>query len=284
LEIKTTQQELQKRKLMVCTPMFGGMAHGNYCAGMVSLAILCCQYGIEFRPYYLFNESLITRARNYCVDEFLRSGYTHLLFIDSDIGFNAQDIIAMLALQSDESEYDILAAPYPKKCISWEKIKVAVDKGMADEDAEVLAKYVGDYVFNPKNNTGSFAISEPVEVLEAGTGFMMIRRNTFEKFAKSFPQYSYIPDHARTEHFDGSREIIQYFQAEIDPKSKRYLSEDYWFNQKCWEIGLKTWLTPWISLNHTGSMTFAGSLGDIAALGVSPTVDPSMLAKNKRSK
>jgi hypothetical protein len=180
-----------------------------------------------------------------------------------------------------EDNHNFVADGYVvSNCISWEKIKVAVDKGMADEDAEVLAKYVGDYVFNPKNNTGSFAISEPVEVLEAGTGFMMIRRNTFEKFAKAFPQYSYIPDHARTEHFDGSREIIQYFQAEIDPKSKRYLSEDYWFNQKCWEIGLKTWLTPWISLNHTGSMTFAGSLGDIAALGVSPTVDPSMLAKN----
>lgn len=284
MEIKTTTAELQKRKLMVLTPMYGGQCNGNYTAGMVSLAILCCQYGIEFRPYYLFNESLITRARNYAVDEFMRSGYTHALFIDSDIGFTAQDIIAMLALQTDESEYDILAAPYPKKCISWEKIKVAVDKGFADEDPEVLAKYVGDYVFNPKNNTGSFSVSEPVEVLEAGTGFMMIRRNTFEKFAEAYPQYSYLPDHARTEHFDGSREITMYFQAEIDAKTKRYLSEDYWFNQKCWDIGLKTWLTPWIGLNHTGSMTFAGTLADIAALGVSATVDPSQLGKNKRRK
>ena len=39
--------------------------------------------------------------------------------------------------------------PYPKKCISWEKITHAVNQGMADEDPEVLSKFVGDYVFNP---------------------------------------------------------------------------------------------------------------------------------------
>ncbi|MBF9651877.1 hypothetical protein IAI40_12155, partial [Streptococcus pseudopneumoniae] len=55
----------------------------------------------------------------------------------------------MLALQSDESPYDVLAAPYPKKCISWEKIKAAVDKGVADENPAVLENFVGDYVFNP---------------------------------------------------------------------------------------------------------------------------------------
>lgn len=58
---------------------------------------------------------------------------------------------------------------------------------------------------------------------------MMTRRATFEKFRDAFPQYMYKPDHVRTEHFDGSREIMQFFQAEIDPASKRYLSEDYWF-------------------------------------------------------
>ena len=65
----------------------------------------------------IVNESLITRARNYCVDEFMRSDSTHMLFLDADIGFNANDVIAMLAMQSDESPYDVLAAPYPKKSI-----------------------------------------------------------------------------------------------------------------------------------------------------------------------
>jgi hypothetical protein len=47
----------------------------------------------------LFNESLITRARNYLVDEFIRSGYTHLLFIDSDILYDPQTFSPFLALE-----------------------------------------------------------------------------------------------------------------------------------------------------------------------------------------
>ncbi|MFM7858436.1 MAG: hypothetical protein ACKO96_42580, partial [Flammeovirgaceae bacterium] len=58
--------------------------------------------------------------------------------MDSDIGFNPQDVIGLLALASEESEYDIIGGPHPKKCISWEKIKLAVDKGFADEDPNKL--------------------------------------------------------------------------------------------------------------------------------------------------
>ena len=216
MEISISMDELRKRKLFVAVPMYGGQCAGMFAKSVSDLATICTSNGIEMRSYFLFNESLITRARNYCVDEFMRSGCSHMMFIDSDIGFDPRDVIAMMALQSDESEYDVLAGPYPKKCISWEKIKLAVDKGMADEDPNVLEKYVGDYVFNPKSNTGNIRIDIPVEVSEVGTGFMMTRRSTFEKFVQAYPQYSYKPDHVRTEHFDGTREIMQFFQAEID--------------------------------------------------------------------
>lgn len=167
-------------------------------------------------------------------------------------------------------------------CISYEKLKHAVDKGVADKDPSVLEKYVGDFVFNPKHNQKTIQIGEPCEVLEIGTGFMMISRYALEHFRDSYPQYMYKPDHARTEAFDGTREILQAFQAEIDPKTKRYLSEDYWFCQKAQEIGLKVWLCPWMKLQHVGSHIFGGSLADMAALGISPTVEISMLKKKKK--
>ncbi len=185
IEINVPMEELRKRKLFIAAPMYGGQCAGMFTRSIADLSALCTHYGIQVRFYFLFNESLITRARNYCADEFMRSGDTHLMFIDSDIGFNPNDVIALLALQNPdatEDNYDIIAGPYPKKCISWEKIKVAVDKGMADENPNDLEKYVGDYVFNPTGTTNEIPLGEPVEVLEAGTGFMMIRRNTFEKF------------------------------------------------------------------------------------------------------
>jgi hypothetical protein len=282
MEISIEIEELRKRKLFLATPMYGGQCAGMFAKSVADLTSICTSNGIELRSYFLFNESLITRARNYCVDEFMRSDCTHMMFIDSDIGFDPRDVLAMLALQSDDSEYDVLAGPYPKKCISWEKIKLAVDKGIADDDPNVLEKFVGDYVFNPKGGGGNIRIDVPVEVSEVGTGFMMTRRSAFEKFEKAFPQYSYKPDHVRTEQFDGSREIMQYFQAEIDPASKRYLSEDYWFCQKLIEINSKIWYCPWMKLQHVGSYIFGGSLIDLASIGAPATADIGLLKKPKK--
>lgn len=316
MKIEIPVTELQKKRLFVATPMYGGQCAGMYTKSIADLSALCAKYNIPLQLYYLFNESLITRARNYCVDEFMRSGATHLMFIDSDIGFNPQDVLALLGLMSDDSPYDVMGGPYPKKCISWEKIKQAVDKGIADEDPNRLENYVGDYVFNPKANTTSIPLGEPVEVLEIGTGFMMVRRNAFEKYAAAYPYLSYKPDHVRTEHFDGSREIHAYFDCIIDRgfsyqslhnlledvangkenlqdaakkivenekiASKRYLSEDYNFCYHAAKIGLRVWFCPWMRLQHVGSYIFGGSLVDLATIGAAATADPSKLGGKKK--
>ena len=159
MEINIPLEELRKRKLFLATPMYGGACAGMFSRSIADLAALCAQYQIPLQFYFLFNESLITRARNYCCDEFVRSEAEHLMFVDSDIGFDPKDIIALMALQALEPEkYEIIGGPYPKKCISWEKIKHAVDKGVADKNPNELEKFVGDYVFNPKGGQQSISI------------------------------------------------------------------------------------------------------------------------------
>lgn len=280
-EINVTIEELRQNKIFVATPMYGGVCTGQFAKGTSDLAKLATEYGMQVEFFYLFNESLITRARNYLVDEFLRSDYTHLMFIDSDIGFNPNDVIALSVIANMEDK-DIVCGAYPKKCISWEKIKRAVDKGYADRDPNQLENYVGDYVFNPTTNSSAIRLDIPVEVLEGGTGFMMIPRRTLEKYARAYPELSYRPDHVRTEHFDGSREITAFFDTVIDPETKRYLSEDYMFCQYAAKIGLKTWLCPWMRLNHTGTYTFGGSLIDLAQIGAAATADADALGKAKK--
>ena len=96
MEISVKKEDLQKKSIFVATPMYGGMNHGLYAKSCLDLQALCIQYGVNIKFSFLFNESLITRARNYLVDEYLnRSDCTHLLFIDSDISFdpNAGDNI-----------------------------------------------------------------------------------------------------------------------------------------------------------------------------------------------
>ena len=264
MEIEIKIEELRKRKIFVATPMYGGQCSGMYTKSTADLATISTQYGMDVRFFYLFNESLITRARNYLVDEFLRSPYTHLMFIDSDIHFNPNDVLTLAALDKE-----IIGAPYPKKCIAWEKVRNAVDAGLADDDPVQLEEYTGDFVFNRASGTSEIKVSEPVEVLEIGTGFMLVRREVFEKFREAYPQFSYKPDHNRSENFDGSRYIHAFFDTVIDSDafagkgsggSDRYLSEDYMFCQFTRKIGIKTWLCPWMKLGHVGSYVFNGTM------------------------
>ena len=274
-EVSIDIGELRKRKIFVATPMYSGICNGQYTRAMIEFQKVCSEYEIQSEFFFLFNESLITRARNYCADEFMRSDFTHLMFVDADIGFNPHDVLALAALADPETDKDIICGAYPKKVISWEKIKRAVDKGFADENPQRLENFVGDYVFNPADGSNEIPLDKPVEVLEGGTGFMMIQRKAFEKYAEAYPEFLYRPDHIRSNNFDGTREIMAYFDCVIEPKSKRYLSEDYMFCQWARNAGIKVWMCPWMRLNHTGSYQFGGSLIDIANIGAAATADPN---------
>jgi hypothetical protein len=316
-------EELRKRKIFLATPMYGGACSGMFTKSVAELSAECTKAGIALQQFFLFNESLITRARNYCADEFMRSDSTHLMFIDSDIGFSAKDVIAMLAMMGDDSEYDVMCGPYPKKTISWEKVKKAVDKGFADDVPNNLEKYVGDFVFNPKSGSPQIPIDRPVEILEGGTGFMMIKRRVFDGFLQHYPSLAYRPDHVRSANFDGTRFIHAYFDCVIDrgysfddmkrlvksisesqasesvgkfreeakellsreeKNSMRYLSEDYMFNQYVQKIGFKVWLCPWMKLQHVGSYVFSGSLFDLAQVGASATASLEEIRPKKKGK
>jgi len=270
MEVKIPVEELREKKIMVCTPMYGGMCSGMYAKAASDLATLATQYQMDLKYFYLFNESLIPRARNYLCDEFMRSHYTHLMFIDADIDFDPNDVLTLAALDKD-----IIGGPYPKKCIAWEKVRNAVDSGLADEDPEILAEYTGDYVFNPVENTHKIQVAEPVDVLEIGTGFMLIKKQVFDDFREAYPQFSYTPDHNRSEHFKGDRNIHAYFDTVIDSKaylgdiaggSDRYLSEDYFFCQFVRRIGYNIYLCPWMKIGHMGSYVFSGSMASLANL------------------
>jgi hypothetical protein len=272
LEVRT--EELQKQRLFIGTPMYGGSCAGIYTKSTNDLSMLCSTHKIPMKYYFLFNESLVQRARNYIVDEFLRSDCTHLLFIDSDIGFDPRDALALLALQiSDPEKYDIVCGPYPKKTIAWEKVSVAAQQGYGKDNPFELEQFTSDFVFNPVSGLKQFKLAEPVEVAEGGTGFMLITRDALERYRDTYPELAYKPDHARTDNFDGSREIHAFFDCVIDPESKRYLSEDYFFCRMARKAGLSVWMCPWMKINHVGSYIFRGDMGSLGQLGVTATAD-----------
>ena len=265
MEIQVKVEELRKHKLFVATPMYGGMNHGLYMKSCLDLQATMAKYGIEIKFSFLFNESLITRARNYLVDEFLRTDYTHMLFIDSDIHFNPQDVIALLALDKD-----VIGGPYPKKSMNWGNIATAA-RNHPNMDPRELEALVGEYVFNVVKGTSQFQVTEPLEVMEIGTGFMMIKRDVFAKMAVEYPLIRYKPDHVGQANFDGTRYIHAYFDTVIDTKesivgggSDRYLSEDYMFCQMWRKMGGEIYLCPWMKTQHIGTYAFTGNMAAVA--------------------
>jgi hypothetical protein len=265
MEIKVNVEELRKNKVFVATPMYGGMAHGLYIKSCLDLQTTMNKYGIETKFSFLFNESLITRARNYLVDEFLRTDFTHLLFIDSDIHYAPQDVIALLALDKD-----VVGGPYPKKSINWKNVADTARKH-PNLDPKELEKLVGEYVFNVVKGTKQFTVTEPLEVMEIGTGYMMVKREVFEKMKAEYPMIRYKPDHVGQANFDGTRYIHAYFDTVIDTKdsivgggSDRYLSEDYMFCQMWRKMGGQIHLCPWMKTQHIGTYPFTGNMPAVA--------------------
>ena len=168
---------------------------------------------------------------------------------------------------------DISGGPYPKKSINWSNIVNAVKKN-ADKpewNAGELDQVTGDFVFNPVPGTKSFKVSEPVEVMEIGTGFMLVKREVFDKYKEEYPHLNYKPDHIGQANFDGSRYIHAYFDTVIDSTdsitgggSDRYLSEDYMFCQMWRKIGGEIYLCPWMKTQHIGTYAFTGNMPAVA--------------------
>ena len=97
-----------------------------------------------------------------------------------------------------------------------------------------------------------------IELHDAGTGFMMIKREAILRMIKHYPELKYNND-VQMGGTDLKDNFYAIFDTMIDPIDKRYLSEDYTFCRRWQDMKEKIWLDPSISLNHYGSFCFQGN-------------------------
>lgn len=252
-ELQINVSKLKGKKVMLATPMYGGLGNAMYFSSVLKLQDQFIHRGIHLHHCFMANESLIDRARNGLAYEFMtKSDADYLLFVDADIEFRPEDVLAMMSY-----EKDVICGPYPKKHINWPIIINAVKSGI--EDPKVLEKLVGEYVFTPLESTPK--MEEIIRVSEAGTGMMLIHRSVFMKMKNAFPENYYISDDGRDVKKASPKEMHAYFRTAI--VDNRYLSEDYYFCHKWREIGGDVWLFPWSQCVHYGTYGFNGSVGHL---------------------
>jgi len=254
-ELQRTRQRTEGNmtpKIFLGTPMYGGQCYGHYAQSVfkLQLALNERQWGLNYS--FMFNESLINRARNAIARLFLKGDSTHLLFIDADICFEAQDIAAMI-----EADVDVICGLYPKKEINWQSVAGAMQRNVPIEQ---LKNHTGSFVVNLMGGASSITIpqNKPFEIMAGGTGCMLIKRHVFEKLAEVTPTYT--NDVLDLSGNLTNEKIHNFFNVSICPESNRLLSEDYHFCIEWQKIGGKVHAAPWAKLSHIGTYPFEGAL------------------------
>jgi hypothetical protein len=237
--------------LFLATPCYGGLVHQRYMYSVMALMQQAPAGGVAVSVEMLGYESLITRGRNTLVSKFLDTpGATHLLFVDSDIAFHADQVLRMLAFGQD-----VVAGMYPLKSVDWDAEAVArAERGEPLETAPL--RYVGVPCPEPDlESRDGFCTA-----VYAGAGFLMIHRSVFERMIEAFPETRYTAAHTQR---IPSASPNQYalFDCMIDPETGHYLSEDYAFCRRWRSIGGKIWLDTQGQLAHIGTHEFDGRPG-----------------------
>lgn len=254
--------------LHIATPMYGGNCKGVYLDGVMALTFELARRGYQVSFSKIYNESLITRARNNLVYEFEKSGADALLFIDADEGFNHMDVIKMI-----ESGKDVIGAIYPMKNINWDNVRRA-----AVEGKDNLADYSGFFAMNMLPGENTFRLSEPVPVTEVGTGMLFIKKEVFEIMKPHCNNYML---NTSTGAFDPNQIVTEYFKTDITDDGI-LLSEDYWFCRKYRELGGEVFAAPWVQIVHAGEYIFNGSFAATMMLTADKVEEDKPKPKTKK--
>ena len=248
---------LQNMRPVIMTPSHDGKYFHNYVISLMGLINVAQQSGLAMDVFLHRGESLVTRARNNCVADFLANpNWTHLFWIDSDIGFSPQAALRLLL-----SDYDIAAGVYPLKTDRWPSEGANVEGLSPEQMLTRFARYTINADATEETNRIDLEILPDgfMRMNEAPTGFMVIKRNVFERMMKHYPDLQYVPDSVGVEdkglHY-------RFFDVMVDPKTRRYLSEDYGFC-RLWEwMGESMYIDANSNLTHQGAKLYRGNYGD----------------------
>ena len=188
-------------------------------------------------------------------------GYTHLLFIDSDIDFNFTTIETMLA-----ADKDVIACPYPMKSIDWDKIFAEKDKA---ENKDKLKRPGYTFPIKLENQNEIHSNKGIVEATHAPTGCMLIKRTVLEKMIKHYPELQiYQPTNINGKEVKKPN-FYNFFDTIHDPETKRYFGEDFGFCQRWTDMGGKVYLYIMDYITHVGEHQFCGRFFD----NLKPAID-----------
>jgi len=244
-----------KIKLFVGTPVHSECSI-HYTQSLLELQKECWRKKIGVR-FHLMKSSLVTQGRNMCVSAFLESDSTHLLFIDSDISFNAGAAERLVACDKD-----IISIPYPLKDMNWDKALKLFNEGKLKTAQDIRNKAFYRYPMKVPDNNAIKIKDGIIEVTHSPTGFMMIKREVFDKMIKKYPHLRIDQDQVINGKNERLPHMWNFFDTQFDQEKHTYLGEDFAFCKRWKDIGGKCYAWIFDYITHVGEHQYTGRFAD----------------------
>ena len=243
-------------RIFVGTPVHSEVSI-HYTQALLKFQQKCLQKNILV-SFTLYKSSLVQQGRNLIVSEFMNepTEHTHLLFIDSDIDFNAETIFKML-----EKDKDVIAAPYPMKYIDWPKVERRM-KALNLTSIDEISKAGFHYPVKVEGMNEVIVEDGVAEVTHAPTGCMLIKRDVIKKMMKQYPDLRIHQPTLINGVEDYKKNFYNLFECLHDPSTKQYFGEDFGFCKRWTEMGGKIHLYCMDFISHTGEYEYCGRYWD----------------------
>lgn len=216
-------------RVMVATPTYTGSVAFECACSMQVATILCLGRGVLLEWVLINGFSLVQVARDWLAAEFLsRPEFTHLMWLDDDVGFSPDGIIKLL-----ESNLDIVGGVYPVKNDGSERF-CYMPTGPAIRNLQPVTRLPG--------------------------GFVLARRHVVQEVAARCEWYD-VPfgdEWRKTAHiFD-----VILIDDPQNPARKIVLGEDYLFCQRALDAGFSLYARTDIDFAHVGRHAWTGGLSE----------------------
>ncbi len=216
-----------RRKVFIGTPSYSGDLCHEYVYSLMNTMAQCLKTGIGFDFLIWPGLCYLDQVRDLIAKQFLESDATDLLFIDADLGWDAEAVVRIV-----QAEGDIVAGLYPFK-MDTESYPVRVP---VDADGKVGSK-------------GGMVVLDG-----APTGFLRIRREALEKMIAAHPEWEVESYDARTE-----KTKTYYHLFRCEQEGKQWWGEDYNFCRKWIAMGGEVLGLPNITFHHVGRKAWTGN-------------------------
>lgn len=207
---------------MIGTPCYDGRLDVWYTNSLIETFKISKEKNIEITPIWVSFDALIQRARNDTIQIARDGDFDDLIWIDSDIEWQADWFYKLL-----DYDLDVVGATYPKK-----------------SDKE-------EYVLKQSKKSNFYKDTTLVEVDGLGTGFARMSKKAINYLWDSSDSYIDTKDNKE-------RRMI----CDVQLIDKQMYSEDIVMFMKLKQGGFKIYLDTSMTCNHIGPKKFTGNFSN----------------------